>query len=83
MNKHHIIPKSKFEWVETNLELNDKDNIKMLPEKFHTAIHRLFQNMTPKEQLELLYEINYKVMKYKTKQDLVNLFTLKDSEFYK
>jgi len=49
--KHHIYPKSRD-------GSNAKHNSVYLPDSKHKALHKLFRNKTPIEQLRLLVNIN-------------------------
>jgi hypothetical protein len=54
-NKHHLIPTSKW-W------LNVEDNILKIPVQIHNAIHLLFQNKRPDEQIKQLLKLNSDVL---------------------
>lgn len=71
-SRHHLIPQSRaIEGFEVQHELN----IKRLRHQFHKRIHRLFDNLTPQEQLAMWLDVNQAILEpevRKTIQDLVN-----------
>lgn len=83
ITKHHIIPQSKIDKTKTSLHKNHPDNIVMLRENTHNALHILFENQTPKEQLETLFNINKTVLSRYVQEELIRLFCMDDKDFYK
>ena len=78
---HHIIPLSRQKEFET--DLNIPGNITVLDEKIHNALHQLFSNMLPQEQLKLLYKINKKVINQTACHLYEVLIEMKKDDFYK
>jgi len=50
-SNHHIKPSSRG-------GSNEDENTCMIPSAFHEALHILFHNMTPQEQLKFVQEFN-------------------------
>lgn len=79
VNKHHIIPSSrKDEWFNTS----HPDNIIRIKVQVHNAIHTLFSNETPQEQLMTLAKINRKVYSPKTRKYIEKMFGFGAEDFY-
>ena len=73
-NKHHIIPTSKW-W--TNID----ENIQKIPVQIHNAIHLLFQNKTPAEQIKALIKLNSKVLTEDFKSRIKEIINLANEEW--
>lgn len=78
---HHIIPLSRQKEFKTNL--NSENNLVLITDRVHRALHQLFRNKTPQEQLEMWYRINKKVMSKTTCYLLELLSEMRKDEFYK
>ena len=77
-NRHHIVPVSKG-WA------NVSENIIRLKTNVHAAIHLVFWNKTPIEQLEYLIEgYNSQVLRNKFKKDILDvIYSWDDGYHYK
>ena len=76
LTRHHIVPKS-MNWS------NTPDNIKKLKDNIHRALHILFSNQTPVEQMEtLMYSINTTALTYEFKNDIWKILSIKDDEYF-
>ena len=73
---HHIIPKSMW-------GSNDKSNLITIRQDLHRALHCVFGNGWPKEQLEQLLNINERVIAQDTKNAIIDLLDKQDAERYK
>ena len=60
---HHIVPKSRNG---SNIRANKTE----LDERVHIALHRIFSNMTPVEQLDKLMKINSSALTEEFKNDV-------------
>jgi len=49
-SRHHVIPQSRGGG-------NEKENIKILPKRFHGLWHDLFGNLTPMESIQFIREV--------------------------
>jgi len=74
MNKHHIYPRSRVYWE----EIHWKNNIIRLPENYHTALHKMFHNKTPIEQIKHLMSINLNALQKDFNEDILNLLDERD-----
>lgn len=69
MTNHHIVPRS------AGWHLYNTKNLIMLERWQHEALHRIFHNMLPHEQLiYLMNEINYPALTNYFLNDLINVF---------
>ena len=76
-NRHHLMPKSRW-------GLDNNANILRMWKVVHSALHTLFDNSTPTEQIESLVNINSKVFtKEFTKELFEVLYDNKIEEIYK
>ena len=76
LTKHHILPKS-CEWN------SEPDNINWIERVKHNAIHTLFANDTPIEQIaELMLNINVTALTEQFKNDVKNLLSETDELYY-
>ena len=73
---HHIIPKSMW-------GSNDKSNLIIIGQDLHRALHCVFGNGWPREQLEQLLNINERVISQETKNSIIDLLDKQDTERYK
>lgn len=80
MTRHHVVPKSR---EREGYNVHHPKNIKLLRQKYHDALHRLFSNKTPNEQLEDWYSVNKEVLSDAVKNAIVELLEMKKEEFYK
>lgn len=73
---HHIVPKSRDG---SNIRANKVE----LDERVHNALHMIFSNMTPVEQMERLLRINATALTNEFKDDVSKILNLsnKDSEY--
>ena len=78
---HHLIPQSRFEEV-CEWDCNNIKNIKRINQNTHKALHSLFWNKTPKEQLYKIFELNKWVISNDVQTKLIELFTMDDEDFY-
>ena len=78
---HHIIPRKHLS--EFQLTKNNPENLIKLENRIHTALHQLFWNKKPKEQLVQWYSINCKVLSKEVCDKLMDLLTIPDQRFYK
>lgn len=78
--RHHVVPKSR---EREGFNVHDKRNIKLLKQGVHDALHRLFSNLTPDEQLEFWYSVNEQVLSEYVKGELMEILSLQDKDFYK
>lgn len=60
---HHSLPVSRG-WLKTGV------NAKVMIKKVHVRLHQLFENKTPKEQLEMILEINSNVLEKKVRHEI-------------
>ena len=73
IDKHHLIPTSRW-------GANNESNILKIRVNLHRALHILFSNDTPDEQLRKIIDINNKVFKEDFKQELYNLLNCNNYE---
>ena len=73
--KHHIIPTSRG-------GTNHYNNLINLRESQHRGLHSLFANMTPREQLERLIEIQSKALSFEVHSDLIHILEVKDLQYW-
>lgn len=69
---HHVLPKSQT-W------LNVDDNIILLPETTHRAIHTLFANKVIAEQLITTLDLSAKAMKPEVTERLLDILSEHDA----
>ena len=72
-NKHHLMPKSRG-WKD------NINNIKRLKVNFHNALHIIFNNDTPTEQLLDLLDLNSQILKDRFKEELFDVIKAKRVE---
>lgn len=73
---HHIVPKSRDG---SNIRANKTE----LDERIHVALHRIFNNMTPVEQIDKLMQLNASALTYEFKSDVHRILSqwYDDSEY--
>lgn len=71
MNKHHIIPSSR--------NGANGENVKLMDERKHEAIHTLYGNKMPHEQMITQFLINYPVFKEEFRERIM-LLLMEDPE---
>ena len=74
--KHHQVPTSRN-------GSNSPNNIIMLEEELHQDHHRLLGNLTPAEQLELVLELNAKVMREAVVEEISEILNRDPHRLYK
>ena len=74
MTKHHLLPRSK-EWID------NYDNILMLQESTHRALHKLFHNATPVEQMKKLVNLNAKILSAEFRYEINRLLEFWEDEW--
>lgn len=75
LSRHHIVPRSKWgTW--------EKDNIKRLKVKTHEALHILFSNDTPQEQIQRLIQLNYTALTREFVSDITRILEINDDEYF-
>lgn len=72
---HHILAKSQW-------GTNQKENRIKLYSPVHFALHRLFGNWTPIDQLHQLLTINGKALTDEFKKDILTILKESDKEYY-
>jgi len=76
IDKHHILNRSRW-WS------NIKENIVSLEQKQHKALHNLFANEWPREQiLTLVCNINMSALTEEFRNDILNLLSETDLNYY-
>lgn len=73
---HHIVPKSRNG---SNIRANKTE----LDERVHIALHRIFSNMTPTEQIKKLIMINSTALTAEFKADVDRILSTDDEYVYK
>ncbi len=63
---HHILPRSKY-------GTNTKDNIISLDMRKHRALHMLFDNRTPREQLERIIDLSSTALTDEVQSDIIKI----------
>lgn len=79
-NIHHIIARSRE--VEGFNTKSDENQIE-IPMDRHINLHRLFFNLTPQEQMQMLYNIDKKVIAQETRLKIEEILAMTQEEFYK
>lgn len=79
LTNHHLIPRN---WKTLN-GTNHKDNIKILRENIHRALHLVFQNSEPVEQLwDLTFKINHTCLTNEFQDDIKRILSVRDNSYY-
>jgi len=76
---HHMVPRSR---ANEGFEVEHETNLQRLRSNFHTRIHQLFENLTPREQLKLVLDVNLRVLSPRAIQLLSELVQMTKEEFY-
>lgn len=74
-NTHHIVPSSRW-------GSNVKINKVRLDTRHHAALHMLFNNWTPKEQIERLMNINCTALSEQFKHDVRMILSQPDDYYF-
>ena len=75
ITKHHCVPRSK--WGTSNPE-----NITKLKDNIHIALHQLFANMTPSEQIKHILDINTEAIQWDFRADILKIIDLYNEDIY-
>lgn len=76
LTQHHIVPRSQW-WSDNEV------NIKMLKRNKHSALHLLFENDTPRDQIiRLLYSINGSALNKEFQNDIMKILQESDDWYY-
>jgi hypothetical protein len=70
-SRHHILPRSR-RWANVN------DNIEILRDNYHRALHTLFANQTIAEQLITTVNLSEKALREDVKQRLLETLSQRD-----
>ncbi len=65
-DSHHSIPVSRY-------GKKTGQNVRIMIKKIHDRLHLLFENKTPKEQLEMMLDINANVITKKVRHAIRNI----------
>jgi len=68
---HHLCPRSKG-------GLNTPTNTRRIQAKFHDKFHQVFENRTPKEQIEMLLDFNSQVIQRKVRHAIRDIIENED-----
>jgi len=79
IQRHHIICKSR---ADEGYRVHDRKNIVLVEDKFHVNFHRLFQNRTPQEQLDLIFQVNKGVLSLEVKLLIEDVIRADKEEVY-
>lgn len=74
-NIHHILPRSKG-WS------NIKENKVKLDTRIHTALHLMFANWTPAEQIKRILDISDTALTWEVKSDIVKILDNKELDYW-
>ena len=75
LTKHHIVPRSRNgTWY--------AGNIKIIRENIHVALHALFYNRTPPEQIKRIMEIADTALTTEFKNDVAKILKESDNSYY-
>lgn len=75
IDTHHLLPRSKW-WS------NDPDNLLRTRVWVHSALHQVFANDTPIEQIKRLIQINSTCLTDWFKDDILNLLRAVDHDYF-
>lgn len=78
-NIHHLVPKSR---KGEGFDVQSETNLVLMDEKFHENIHRVFSNLTPREQMIFLYEVNKRVISSNSGKEILEVLLKSKEEFY-
>lgn len=74
-NKHHILPKSQG-------GTNVKENLVKLDTRVHQALHLMFANGTPAEQIARILSISSTALTNEVKSDIIKILDVKDLDYW-
>jgi len=74
-NRHHLLPKSRW-------GTSHPDNVDKMKVYKHSALHCLFDNKTPIEQIIQILTMNEKVFTKKFQEDLVDVLVWHVKDYY-
>ena len=74
-NKHHILCKSRW-WT------NNKQNIVKLDTRVHNALHLMFANGTPSEQIARILDISSTALTSEVKSDIIKILDNKELDYW-
>jgi len=72
---HHILPRSKY-------GTNNKDNLIRLDMRKHRALHMLFDNRDPREQLERIIYLASTALTEDVKSDMIKILDIRDYSYW-
>ncbi len=72
---HHILPRSKY-------GSNSKDNLISLDMRKHRALHMLFDNKDPREQLERIIDLASTALTDEVKSDIIKVLDIRDYAYW-
>lgn len=79
-NIHHIIPSSR---AMEGFNVKHEENQIEIEQTRHVNLHRLFFNLHPQEQMQMLYNINKKVMSQEARLKVKEVLAMTQEEFYR
>jgi len=74
-NRHHIVPRSKW-WSDIN------NNILIMDIRRHNALHMLFDNATPIEQIDKILKLSTTALTEEVKSDIIKILNINDLEYF-
>ena len=74
-DSHHVLAKSRW-------GANGQENRIKIYHKVHQALHALFSNATPTEQIETLIKINQKALSDDFLHDMNEIISVDDPDYY-
>lgn len=74
-DRHHILPKSK-NWS------NNSNNLVSIDKRKHNALHMLFDNRTPAEQIERILDLSSTALTKEVKSDIVKILNNKELDYW-
>ena len=74
-NKHHLLARSRC-WSD------EPENLVVIDEKLHQAIHKVFWIKTPAEQIRQIIENNFSILQGDFIQDIMNVLELYEEDIY-
>lgn len=75
IDRHHILPTSKW-------GTNYFDNIIKLDVRKHKALHMLFDNRTPIEQIERVVDLASTALTEEVKSDIIKILNRKELDYW-
>ena len=73
-SQHHLVPRSMG-------GLNNPINVRKIQDKFHRNFHRVFENKTPKGQIEMILDINSPVIERKIRHAIQDIIENEDTMY--